>query len=441
MKLSLSLEAKLLLFCVGAVILGSILSLYLYLTLSSLLITAVLSACILFPLLVLLVRLHMNNTQKTIDALLNGFDNFLDGDFSVSIANLRSDDLGKIVDKYNQTGEALRRERNHLYQRELLLDTVIQATPVCLLLVDDKNFIIYSNNSARQLFHHGKAINGLLFDELINQQADEFKQAVDSGLDGLFSVKVNDVDETFHLTQNTFSLNTRHHTLYLFKSLTTEMNRKEVQTWKKVIRIISHELNNSLAPISSLAHSGQLICQRGQTEKLESLLSTIADSAEQLHGFIEGYAKFARLPKPLIKQVDAKEFFENLQRIEAFELDYHLSESWVYFDPRQIQQTMINLVKNSFEAGSPRESIVVKVTQAEESLSIQILDRGKGMSENNLSQALLPFYSTKQNGTGLGLPLCREIIEAHGGKFMIAQRAKGGISVSIRLPNVTQQPL
>lgn len=438
MKGSLSLEAKLLLFCITLVALGASVTLSLFLLLESVPLTAIFAVTILFPALTFLVRWYWRNTQNTLEALLNGFDNFLDGDFSVGIAKLRSDDLGKLVDKYNRTGETLRRERNQIYQREMLLDTVIQATPVSLLLVDDKGFIIYSNSAARKLFNEGKAVNGLAFAGLINKQATEFGEAVVTGLDGLFTVKVNDVDETFHLTQNNFSLNSRQHTLYLFKSLTTEINRKEVQTWKKVIRLISHELNNSLAPISSLAHSGQLMYQRGQTEKLESVLGTIAESAEQLHGFIEGYAKFARLPKPLIKQVDAKEFFENLQCIEAFQLELALSKTDVYFDPRQIQQTIINLVKNAFEAGSPRDEINVKVNDIDKTLSIQIRDRGKGMSEKNLSQALLPFYSTKQHGTGLGLPLCREIIEAHGGKFMIAQRAKGGVIVSIRLPNLAQ---
>src|SRR6185437_12322023 len=110
--------------------------------------------------------------------------------------------------------------------------------------------------------------------------------------------------ETFHLSQRAFRLQGRPHRLHLFRRMTRELNRQEVATWKKVIRVISHELNNSLAPLSSLAHSGKLVAGNPSREKLELIFSTIEERSDHLKHFIEGYARFAKLPRPQAERVE-----------------------------------------------------------------------------------------------------------------------------------------
>ena len=350
----------------------------------------------------------MHPVNKVLQALNDGFRNFIDNDFSVSLAKIRNDELGDLVETYNRVSETLRNERVYIYQRELLLDTVIQSTPLSLILVDDTGAIIYSNSSARQLMNEGKAINGLHFSNLLSQLPNPFQQSIESGLSGLFTVEQADGHETYHLTQNRFLLNGKTHNLYLFKTLTKELSRQEVNTWKKVIRLISHELNNSLAPISSLAHSGQLLSEKTSNQKLETIFQTIEERARYLQEFIEGYAKFARLPKPRVSQIAASEFFNNLEKIKTFKLSINDEKGVFNADPSQLQQVLINLIKNAHESGSQEEDVSVSVTLSSDLTEICVKDRGKGMSDKNLSNALLPFYSTKTKGTGLGLPLCKE---------------------------------
>lgn len=438
MKLRLSLEAQMsllvLLLLLGVVVL---VSLFHYL-LNDILLAALLSSALVLPLSLVVLRYYLNPINRIISALNDGFHNFLDNDFSVSIAKTRDDELGELVEVYNRVSEALRDERVHLYQRELLLDTVIQTTPLSLVLTDRTHAIIYSNSAARQLFNQGKNINGFQFSKLLAAKPEQFSLSVNSGLSGLFTVTEQDNNETYHLTQNQFLLNGLSHQLFLFKSLTKEINRQEVNTWKKVIRLISHELNNSLAPITSLAHSGQLLCERQKEDALGRIFNTMEERARYLQKFIEGYATFARLPKPQIQAVAIAPFLANLQTIQSFVMIGEQSKMDIYFDPAQLQQVIINLIKNSHESGSTLEKITLEYKATEDFFELKISDAGKGMSENNLANALLPFYSTKADGTGLGLPLCREIVEAHGGKMVISNRIRGGLETILILPNKKQ---
>src|SRR5690606_27574643 len=127
---------------------------------------------------------------------------------------------------------------------------------------------VYANLAARQLFNAGRRLDGQLFAERLAEAPAALREAVAAGGDRLFGFEHDGSEETFHLSRRTFRLNGRAHTLHLFKRLTQELSRQEVQTWKKVIRVISHELNNSLAPISSMAHSGAELLRRGEHARL-----------------------------------------------------------------------------------------------------------------------------------------------------------------------------
>ena len=252
--------------------------------------------------------------------------------------------------------------------------------------------------------------------------------------DGLFTVETGKEQETYHLSQREFVLNAQPHQLYLFKQLTREINRQEVATWKKVIRVIGHELNNSLAPISSLAHSGSVVIDHPDRERLSDIFTTIEERANHLKAFIDGYARFAKLPAPQQDDVDWVSFVESLRRTTPFMVQGELPDRPGYFDSVQIEQVLINLLKNAHESGSAAQEVIVCIDVSRTQQTISVLDRGAGMSEKVLTSALLPFYSTKQTGSGLGLPLCREIVEAHGGRLSLANRRQGGMIVEIALP-------
>ena len=397
------------------------------------------SLIVLLPLAFWLAGLVMAPVSRLLRALEGAVASYRDGDFSFSIAVNRSDELGELIRMHNALGQTLREQRQHLVQRELLLDTVVQNTPVALVLTDAAGRVAYSNIASRHLFNEGRSLNGLDFAELLVDAPEALRKAVESGEDALLSVEMDGSEETFHLSQRAFRLQGRPHRLQLFRRMTRELSRQEVATWKRVIRVISHELNNSLAPISSLAHSGAELARRGQAERLPGVFATISERALHLHGFIAGYASFAKLPAPQPVAVAWAPFLDGLALHCHYRLATPAPTHPGHFDAAQIEQVLINLIKNAHESGGADDEVTLSILDVGRELRIEVADRGPGMSETVLAQALLPFYSTKRSGTGLGLALAREIAEAHGGRVLLANREGGGLRVSLLLPQVASR--
>jgi two-component system, NtrC family, nitrogen regulation sensor histidine kinase NtrY len=389
---------------------------------------------VLLPLAWWLAHGVLGPLKRLLRALEGAVASYRDGDFSFSIAVTRRDELGELIRMHNALGQTLREQRQNLAQRELLLDTVVQNTPVALVLTDASNRVAYANIAARHLFNEGRNLNGLDFSELLAGVPESLRRAVDGQEDALFSVEMDGSEETFHLSQRAFRLQGRPHRLRLFRRMTRELSRQEVAAWKRVIRVVSHELNNSLAPISSLAHSGAELARRGEVERLPSVFATIGERAKHLHGFIDGYARFAKLPAPRPAVVAWAPFLDALALHCRFRLQGSVPEQPGWFDPVQVEQVLINLIKNAHEAGGDADEVTLALSVIGHDLRIEVADHGPGMSETVLAQALLPFYSTKRSGTGLGLALAREIAEAHGGRIALANRAEGGLRVSLLLP-------
>ncbi|WP_295687152.1 ATP-binding protein [uncultured Nevskia sp.] len=362
-------------------------------------------------------------------------DSYRDGDFSISLATDRRDELGDLTAAHNQLGSTLREQRQGLVQRELLLDTVVQNTPVALVLTDAGNRVAYANLAARHLFNEGRAMNGHDFTVILDSCPEALRTTVASGEDALFGVEIEGAEEMYHASGRAFRLASQPHRLLLLRRMTRELSRQEVATWKKLIRVISHELNNSLAPISSLAHSGAELARRGDLARVGSVFGSIGERARHLHGFIDGYATFAKLPTPRLEKVGWRDFVDSLKEHGPFVIDGSVPDGQGRFDRAQLEQVLINLLRNAHESGSPAEAVSLSVQQVGADWRIEVRDAGPGMSEQVLANALLPFYSTKRSGTGLGLALAREIIEAHGGRITLGNREGGGLRVTLSLPD------
>ncbi|MFI4968950.1 MAG: sensor histidine kinase [Lysobacterales bacterium] len=382
----------------------------------------------------LFARMLASPVAALIRALSGSVVAFRDGDFSFSIGAERRDEIGELVAAHNELGRVLREQRQNLFQRELLLDTLVQNTPTALVLVEPGGHVVYANLAARQLLNSGRSLAGERFETIVASAPAPLARAIANDADGLFSVPFENEEETFHLSQREFKLQGRPHRLYQLRRLTRELARQEVATWKKVIRVISHELNNSLGPIRSLAHSGREFARLGDPKRLTTVFDTIEERTRHLEGFIHGYARFAKLPLPRPEAVAWAPFLDALSRHYTFHPSGDLPSEPGIFDRAQIEQVLINLLKNAHESGGAGDAVELGVTQNARETRIEVADRGSGMSETVLANALLPFYSTKRSGSGLGLALAREIAEAHGGRVQLANRRGGGLAVTLMLP-------
>ena len=376
--------------------------------------------------------------DRYVSRAMNGLDDglraFRDSDFAVRLAAEGEDEVSNVKRVYNDVADVLRTQRSDIYQKELLLDMILQRTPVAVLLVNAADRIVYSNASARELFSDGARLDGRRFREIADRVAEPVREVLDTGGDALVTVPGAEQDETVHVTQRTFRINTQEHRLVLVERLTAELRRQEVNIWKKAIRVLNHELNNTIAPISSLVHSAKLAqANPDRHHRLEEIYSTIDERLAFLREFLESYAKFARLPAPRKEPTRWEQVLADVRALYDFKVEGDPGvESMI--DSAQMQQVLINLVKNAHESGSDPDEVVVSIQRAADGTVIRVCDAGPGMSEDVMRQALLPFYSTKPGGSGVGLALCNEIIEAHGGRMRLQRRESGGTAVTCWIP-------
>ncbi len=423
------------------------------------------------PLVAWLVSRLLRPLDDVLRGVGDGIRSFRDHDYSVRLAYRRRDELGDLVRLYNEVGQLLQEERHLLRQRELLLQTALERSPAAIMLVGPTGRFVYGNREARQLLLGGTRLEGRAFAELRDGCPPSMQEILASDTDGLFTVRDGERTETFHLSRRSFRLNYRHHDLLLLRRLTGELGRQEAEIWKKVLRVVSHELNNSLAPISSLVHSARIVASDPRhAHRADEVFATLRERIDHLQRFLDGYARFARLPRPRPETVEWARFLETVQDFPQVRLLAAPPSTPGWFDPAQLRQVLVNLFKNAVEAsddaaggtdaptgehghggpgaglggddplapsGSGVEPVVVglRVESAPDGGTwIQVSDRGRGMDDETMRQALLPFYSTKAGGSGLGLALCREILEAHGGKIALQSRPGEGTVVTCWLP-------
>jgi two-component system nitrogen regulation sensor histidine kinase NtrY len=383
--------------------------------------------------------------HATIVAVSDGLLSLTEHDYSQRLAVGRKDELGVMVHRFNRLAETLRRERNELYQKEMVPETILATTSMIVVLFNQDGRVVYSNGAARQFFAAGEVIEGRDFETLMRSCPPEVQAAAANPNDVLFTCQHQvtgggagavEEPETFHLSRRYFEFSMQTHTLLVLRPLTREIARKEVETWKKAIRVLSHELNNSLAPISSLVHSARLMLDNpAHAQRLRGALDTIEDRARHLKTFLDGYASFARLPMPSKRLVPWPQLLAGVEGLYPFRVEGLLPTRPAFVDPAQFQQVLINLFKNAAESGSVPDAIAIEFRPLPgDGVEFQVVDQGKGMSEDVIKNALVPFYSTKKTGTGLGLALSREIVDAHGGRLSLHPRPGGGLAVRCWLP-------
>jgi two-component system, NtrC family, nitrogen regulation sensor histidine kinase NtrY len=335
---------------------------------------------------------------------------------------------------------ALRSAQIEIEEREVLLETLLAVTTSAYVLCDSGGKIVYVNLAAQTWLKAPDArLIGATFADVLEDQPSELRDAITRGRDALFTVERPGSEfEAYHLVQRNVMMGGSRHTAYTVKRLTHELARQEVEVWKKVLRLIAHEIGNTLAPISSLLHSARLInAAEARDARLDRIIDTIEERAKHLGEFLRGYTQFARLPQPRIEAIKWRSVFDRLIDFVKFELIATPADlnALAHIDRSQVEQALINLLKNAVEAGGTADGVAVRLVRVDGAYEVQVLDRGPGIPPELMSKVLLPFYSTKRTGSGLGLALCREIVEAHGGSLRIEAREGGGTVVTCWLPD------
>jgi nitrogen fixation/metabolism regulation signal transduction histidine kinase len=398
-------------------------------------------------------RFYHRQNNQIMQTLLHGLRNLQDGDFSISLADNianKSQSQAEVVILFNQVIDKLRHEKQSIYQRELLLDKVVNASDVVTVLVNHRNTIIFANRAAEQFFFQKKLL-GMSWGSLLKEQMPELSQHHDKD-NAIIQLMIDEsyydssdasvsagikTEQSWHLSRHYLNLHGSRHQLILLKPITQAMHQQELQTWKKVIRVINHELNNSIAPISSMCHSGNILAERLAEPQLTRVFTTISKRINKLAEFIKSYSQLARLSQPQKQPFDLMKTLEHLQEFYQFKLKSQYSVLFFSGDESQIEQLLINLFKNAQQASleaATEQSTDVMVDNLHGQLRITIRDFGAGMPVEVLQKAFLPYYSTKADGSGIGLSICREISDGHQGIITLNNHPHGGLQVEVTLP-------
>jgi nitrogen fixation/metabolism regulation signal transduction histidine kinase len=376
-------------------------------------------------LVVLVNRAAMRRRLRTASAVLASYR---EGDFSIRARVGESGALGEVLEELNALGERLRNERLGALEAWTLLRKVMAEVDVVVLAYDAKGKVRLANQAAATLLGQPAAalIGEEAFGELLAGDAPRVLKSV------------GDRAGDWELRRGTFRLQGEPHTLVVLSDMSSALRANERDAWRRLIRVMSHEINNSLAPIRSLSEG-----LRAQLEKppprpaafekgLDEGLGVIARRSEALSRFMGSYARLARLPPPTLAEVELGPIVEKVALLEQRVPPAVKPGPPVTLraDADQLEQAIINLIKNAVEA--TKGGVTISWTATPSAVDILVEDEGPGIESANV---FVPFFTTKPEGSGIGLVLTREIVEAHKGQLTLTNRPDGkGAIARIRLP-------
>jgi nitrogen fixation/metabolism regulation signal transduction histidine kinase len=380
-------------------------------------------------------RSRMVRRLKTVSNLVSALR---EGDYSVRGRDaVRSDALGEVLWEVNALGDLLRTERLGELEATALLRQVMEEIEVAIFAFDGAGELRLVNRAAAKLLQRppsqllGRTAAALGLEMLLSG-------ATPRRLEGAFGGRGG----PYELRRSQFRREGLPQTLVVLADLRRVVREEERAAWQRIVRVLSHEINNSLAPIQSIATSLQGMLARGDpVESMEDVragLSVVARRSEALSRFLGAYARLARLPAPTLAPVSMTALVERVVALDARTGVRVVPgpAAWVRGDADQLEQLLINLLKNAVEAA--RETgggVTVTWAEAPGEVELVVEDEGPGLLETR--NLFVPFYTTKPDGSGIGLVLCRQIAEAHGGTLTLDNaRQRRGCDARLRLPRV-----
>lgn len=355
---------------------------------------------------------------------------------------LPGDVLGELAIEINNLAVALERERIGTMEAVILLRQVMGEVGAAILAFSSSGELRLVNRAAATLLGFSEA-------NLIN------RKARDIGIDSLrhgpayetASFAFLGAGRRWIVRRTTFRLRGVPHQLVVLAEASEALRAEERLAWQRLMRVLSHEINNSLAPIKSIVRTLRRILITSdvplqQDEDFQHGLEVIGDRAEALNRFIQSYAQIAKLPPPTRKKVRVQSIVDRVVHLEKAELPVHIiagPDIEISLDRDQIEQALINLLRNAIDAvllntgAAPTpEAVTLLWNVAGSTLQILILDEGVGLADTD--NLFVPFFTTKEHGSGIGLLLSRQIIEAHGGTLTLQNRTDStGCEVVITL--------
>jgi nitrogen fixation/metabolism regulation signal transduction histidine kinase len=379
-------------------------------------------------------REHAVRPLQTLSNLLAALR---EGDYSIRARGARGDSaMGEVLLEVNSLGETLRQQRLGAFEATALLRTIMSEIDVAIFTFDPQRRLRLINRA-------GETLLGKPMDKLLGKTAQEL------GLHACFSA---DDDQPLTLNfpgasgrwgirRSTFREQGLPHELLVLTDLSRTLREEERRAWQRLVRVLGHEMNNSLAPIKSLAASLESLLRRDPLpsdwkDDASSGLNSIASRADSLSRFLQAYTRLTKLPPPQKQDVDLAQLVQRVVDLEPRLKVQTLpsSKTVIRADGAQIEQALINLVHNAVDAALETHGTVA-LGWSEKGSAVEIFVEDEGPGIMNPTNLFVPFFTTKPDGSGIGLPLSQQIAEAHDGTLVLMNRAdRQGARALLRLP-------
>jgi nitrogen fixation/metabolism regulation signal transduction histidine kinase len=360
-----------------------------------------------------------------------------EGDYSIRARGARRDDaLGEVITEVNALGETLRTQRLGAVEATLLLRTVMTEIEVAIFTFDGEHRLCLVNRAGERLLAQSS-------ERLLGRRAAEL---------GLADCLEGEVPRTaqmvfpgglgrWGITRTTFREGGLPHLLVVLTDLSRALREEERQAWQRLLRVLGHELNNSVAPIRSIAGSLESLVGRSPLpddwqEDVTGGLAVISSRAEALTRFMEAYSRLARLPQPKFQPIEVSACIRRVVSLEK-RVPIRVTPGpamTIQADGDQLEQLLINLLRNAVDATlETGGGVKVHWTLGPSYVEIVVEDEGPGLSST--ANLFVPFFTTKPGGSGIGLVLSRQIAEAHGGSLTLNNRPGArGCEARLRMP-------
>jgi nitrogen fixation/metabolism regulation signal transduction histidine kinase len=379
-------------------------------------------------------RDHIVRPLQTMSNLLAALR---EGDYSIRARGARPEDaLGEVLLEINQLGETLRVQRLGAFEATALLRTIMAEIEVAVFTFDPDRRLRLVNRAGENLLRQP-------IDKLLGRRASDLGLAVclDADEDQPLTLTFPGGSGRWGIRKSNFREHGLPHELLVLTDLSRTLREEERIAWQRLVRVLGHEMNNSLAPIKSVAGSLENLLKRDPPppdwrDDARSGLNVIASRAESLSRFMQAYARLARLPPPQKQRISLGELVRRVVGLET-RLPVRLAqgpEISVSADAAQIEQLLINILHNAVDASlETGGQVVAGWRSVGDCAEVFVRDEGPGIM--NPSNLFVPFFTTKPGGSGIGLTLSRQIAEAHGGSLTLANRLdRAGGEALLRLP-------
>ncbi len=380
-----------------------------------------------------------NQLIQPLKMLLQGTEAIRDRDFNIKFLTTGKYELDELIHVYNQMIDQLRTERTKQQEQHFFLEKLINTSPTGIMVLDYENIVKQVNPKALQLLELqatdviDRSINtipNIVLQQVALLHSGESKTIT---LNGVITYKL----QKAHFIDRGFARN-----FVMIEELTAEILAAEKKAYGKVIRMMAHEVNNTIGPVNSILQSAlkkEILWQDASAETLHSALQTAVDRNYNLNIFMRNFADVVRLPDPHKTNINLHEVLYSIARLmelkageKAVTFDYNLDELplYIFADRQQIEQVLINIIKNAVEAIDQKGvvSIITNTTLKQ----LIIADTGKGINGIAAEQLFSPFFSTKKDGQGIGLTLVKEVLVTHGFHFTLATEKPGDTKFTIR---------